>query len=209
VISGAGDPHRQELAMRALEEHLVREDARVLMLLTPPFDKTPRAGHQDTAGRSRERGQYTHGAIWSVIAFALLGDGDKAGALFSLLNPISHSATRADVRRYKTEPYAIAADVYSVAPHVGRGGWTWYTGSAAWMYRAGLEWILGFRVRGDFLEIDPCIPRSWPGFEISFFYGSARYEISVANPNGVSRGAPTRVPLVDDGAVHPVRIVLA
>ena len=212
VISGAADPERAALAMAAVDAQLIRPREQLALLFTPPFDKT---AHEPgyikgyPPGIRENGGQYTHGAIWSVIAFAMLGDGDKAAALFSLLNPITHSATRADVRRYKTEPYAIAADVYSVAPHVGRGGWTWYTGSAAWMYRAGLESILGFRVRGEILELDPCIPKGWPGFEISFFFGSARYEISVTNPNGVSRGAPTRVPLVDDGVVHPVRIVLA
>ena len=126
------------------------------------------------------------------------------------------------MRRYKVEPYAVAADVYSVAPHVGRGGWTWYTGSAGWMYRAGLEWILGFRVRGAFLELDPCVPKSWPGFEIAFRFRSSRYEISVSNPRRVSRGvshaeldgqplsgaAAVRVPLADDGSTHQVRVVL-
>ena len=112
-------------------------------------------------------GQYTHAAIWSVLAFAALGDGDKAGELFAILNPINHASTRAGVHRYKVEPYVAAADVYAEPPHVGRGGWTWYTGSAGWMYRAGIEWILGFRLRGTRLHIDPCIPRAWRGFEIA------------------------------------------
>jgi len=156
-----------------------------------------------------------------VIAFAALGEGDKAAELFSLLNPINHSSTRADVQRYRVEPYAVAADVYSVAPHVGRGGWTWYTGSAGWLYRAGIEAILGFRLQGAFLLLDPCIPKAWPGFEIVFSYRSARYEIAVENPQGVSRAVasaaldgkalpdgPARVPLADDGATHKVRVVL-
>jgi cyclic beta-1,2-glucan synthetase len=124
------------------------------------------------------------------------------------------------VQRYKVEPYAVAADVYSVAPHVGRGGWTWYTGSAAWLYRAGIENILGFRLQGEFLCIDPCIPKAWHGFEIVYKHRSARYEIAVENPRGVSRGVAlaeldgkaldgsARVPLADDGAVHKVRVVL-
>lgn len=166
-------------------------------------------------------GQYTHAAIWSVIAFALLGDGDKAGELFSMLNPINHASTRATVHRYKVEPYVASADVYSQPPHVGRGGWTWYTGSAGWMYRAGLEWILGFRVQGATLLVDPCVPKAWRGFEMVFRYHSARYEISVENPNGVTHGVTyaeldgtalpgnqARVDLADDGATHHVRVIL-
>jgi cyclic beta-1,2-glucan synthetase len=166
-------------------------------------------------------GQYTHAAIWSVIAFALLGDGDKAGELFSLLNPINHADARAAVHRYRVEPYVACADVYAEPPHVGRGGWTWYTGSAGWMYRAGLEWILGFRVRGATLLLDPCVPKAWFGYEITFRYRSARYDITVENPHSVSRGV-TRVeldgaalpgtrapiPLADDGTTHKVRVIL-
>ena len=157
-----------------------------------------------------------------MIAYALLGQGNKAWELFSLLNPINRTSTRADVHRYKVEPYVVAADVYSVAPHVGRGGWTWYTGSAGWMYRAGLEAILGFRVQGTSLLLTPCIPEIWPRFEIVFKYRSARYEILIENPTGVSGGvahaeldgeplpsAPeSRIPLVDDGNIHSLRLVL-
>jgi len=151
----------------------------------------------------------------------MLGDGDKAGELFSILNPINHANTRAGIHRYKVEPYVACADVYSMPPHVGRGGWTWYTGSAGWMYRAGLEWILGFRVRGKTLLIDPCIPGKWPGFEIVYRHGSTRYEIAVENPRSVSRGVssveldgkaltgrPAQIALADDGITHRVRIVL-
>jgi len=156
-----------------------------------------------------------------VIALAAIGQGDKSASLFSLVNPINRTSTRADVQRYKVEPYAVAADVYSVAPHLGRGGWTWYTGSAGWLYRAGIEGILGFRLQGAFLCLAPCIPKEWPGFGIVFKYRSARYEIAVENPQGVSRGVayaaldgktlpdgPTRVPLVDDGQAHEVRVIL-
>jgi cyclic beta-1,2-glucan synthetase len=166
-------------------------------------------------------GQYTHAAIWSLIAFAQLGDGDTAGELFSILNPINHSSTRSSVHRYKVEPYVIAADVYATAPHVGRGGWTWYSGAAGWMYRAGLEWILGFHVRGAALLLDPCVPKTWRGFEIVFRYRSARYDITVENPRGVSRGVSrieldgalldatdAGVGLVDDASIHRVRVVL-
>jgi cyclic beta-1,2-glucan synthetase len=126
--------------------------------------------------------QYTHAAAWSLLAFAALGQGNQCAALFSLLNPINHSSTRADVQRYKVEPYVVAADVYSVAPHVGRGGWTWYTGSAGWLYRAGIEGILGFRLQGEILFLAPCIPEGWPRFEIAFRHRSARYDILVENP---------------------------
>jgi cyclic beta-1,2-glucan synthetase len=196
----------------------------LVLLFTPPFDHSdvdPGYVKGYLPGVRENGGQYTHGAIWSVLAFAELGDGDKAGELFSILNPINHASTRAGVHRYKVEPYVMAADVYAEPPHVGRGGWTWYTGSAGWMYQAGAEWILGFRLRGTTLRIDPCIPRAWPGFEIDFRYHSARYEIVVENPHGVSRGVASMeldgheladgavsIPLADDRATHHVRVVL-
>jgi len=153
---------------------------------------------------------------------AELGEGDKAVSLFSLLNPINHARTRADVHRYKVEPYVVSADIYAAAPHVGRGGWTWYTGSAGWMQRAGIEGILGLRIRGTSLHLDPCIPKAWPGFGVVFRYRSARYEIQVQNPQGVSGdhiqlatldgealpGNEACIPLTDDGATHQIRIVL-
>jgi len=224
VISGAARPERARRAMAAVDAQLIRREERLALLFAPPFDRTsldPGYIKGYPPGIRENGGQYTHAAAWSVIAFAALGEGDKAFELFSLLNPINHASTRADVQRYKVEPYAVAADVYSVAPHVGRGGWTWYTGSAGWLYRAGLEGILGFRLQGAFLLLDPCIPKAWPGFEIAFKYRSARYEIAVENPRGVSRGVASasldgkvlpegsaRVPLADDGAVHEVRVVL-
>ena len=224
VISGAADPGRARRAMAAVDEQLVRRDEGLALLFTPPFDRTPLdpgyiKGYPP--GLRENGGQYTHAAAWSAIAFAALGEGEKAAGLFAMLNPINHASTRAGVQRYKVEPYAVAADVYSVAPHVGRGGWTWYTGSAGWLYRAGIESILGFRLRGASLLLDPCVPKDWPRFEIEFRYHAARYEIEVENPQGVSRGigrleldgkrlplGPARVPLVKDG-VHRVRVVLA
>ena len=224
VISGAASPERAAAAMASVDEYLVKRDDGLVLLFTPPFDHTPLdpgyiKGYPP--GIRENGGQYTHGALWSVIAFAMLGDGDKAGDLFSILNPIDHANTRAGIHRYKVEPYVVAADVYSMPPHVGRGGWTWYTGSAGWMYRAGLEWILGFRLRGKTLVIDPCIPRKWPGFEIVYRHGSTRYEIAVANPHNLSRGAssveldgkilpqrPAQIELADDGVTHRVRITL-
>ena len=201
VLSGAAERGRAVTAMAAVNERLVRRAEKLVLLFTPPFDRTARdpgyiKGYPP--GIRENGGQYTHGALWSVIAFAMLGDGDKAGELFSLLNPITHSSTRADIYRYKVEPYVVCADVYAEPSHVGRGGWTWYTGSAGWMYRAGLEWMLGFRLRGTTLVIDPCVPKSWPGFAIAFRHRSARYDIVVENPNGVSRGISR---IVVDGQV--------
>jgi cyclic beta-1,2-glucan synthetase len=191
VISGAADPERAARAMASLDRHLVRRDDGLVLLLTPPFDRTvPDPGYIQAypPGIRENGGQYTHAATWSVIAFAMLGDGDKAAEIFSILNPINRALTPADVLRYKVEPYVVAADVYSEPPHVGRGGWTWYTGSAAWMYRAGLEWMLGCRLRGATLYLDPCIPKHWPGFRVSLRFGATRYEIGVENPDGVNRG---------------------
>jgi cyclic beta-1,2-glucan synthetase len=223
VLSGAASPARARRAMAAMEEFLVRPGDGLVLLFTPPFDRSdvdPGYIKGYLPGVRENGGQYTHAAIWSVIAFAALGDGDKAGELFSILNPINHASTRAGVQRYKVEPYVMAADLYAEPPHVGRGGWTWYTASAGWMYQAGLEWILGFRLRGATLLLDPCIPRAWPRYEIDFRYHSARYLVVVENPQGVSRGVAATeldgqplargasVPLADDGATHRVRVVL-
>ena len=224
VISGAAEPARAARAMAAVEEYLVRRDQELILLFTPPFDRAPLdpgyiKGYPP--GIRENGGQYTHAAIWAVMAFAALGDGDKANELFSILNPINRASTRAGVHRYKVEPYVAVADVYAEYPHVGRGGWTWYTGSAGWMYRAGLEWLLGFRLRGAVLHLDPCIPRAWRRFDITFRYHASRYEIEVLNPNGATRGISTidvdgiprsivggSVPLTSDGATHRVRVVL-
>jgi cyclic beta-1,2-glucan synthetase len=223
VISAAADPARQARAMAAVDAYLVRRDDGLVLLFTPPFGDTALApgyikGY--VPGVRENGGQYTHAAIWSAMAFATLGDGDKAAELFAMLNPINHARSAAAVQRYKVEPYAIAADVYSEPPHVGRGGWTWYTGSAGWMYRAGLESLLGFRLRGPQLLIDPCIPQAWPGFEVTFRYRSARYDLVVENPREVSRGVSSvevdgvviasgsGITLADDRTTHRVRVVL-
>jgi len=228
VISKAADPARATRAMAAVEEQLILESSKLALLFTPPFDKTPlEPGYIKgyPPGIRENGGQYTHAATWSVFAFAGLGLGERAGQLFSMLNPINHARTRAQVHRYKVEPYVVAADIYSVPPHAGRGGWTWYTGSAGWLYRAGVEAILGLRVRGASLTVSPCIPRRWPRFEIVFRYRGARYEITVENPDGISCGVArveldgrespsaveagqARLTLADDGATHRVRIVL-
>jgi cyclic beta-1,2-glucan synthetase len=155
-----------------------------------------------------------------VLAFAMMGDGDRAGQAFRMLNPINHTRSRADVQKYKVEPYVLAGDVYSQPPHAGRGGWTWYTGSAGWLYRVALESILGFRLRGMMLTVDPCIPRAWANFSITFRYHSAIYKIRVENPSSVTRGVAlmnidgrlvagnTDIALSDDGAEHKILVVM-
>jgi len=224
VISGMGDPAHATAAMQAVDTELIRKHDGLALLFTPPFD----SGGLDAGyigayppGLRENGGQYTHAALWSVIAYAMLGDGDKAGALFSLLNPINHALTPDAVDRYRVEPYVVAADIYSEPPHVGHGGWTWYTGSAGWMYRAGLESILGFRPEAGWLRMDPCIPRDWPGFDIRYRHGTATYTIHVDNAAGVNRGiasatldgvaqnvTPFALALLDDGATHRLEIVL-
>jgi cyclic beta-1,2-glucan synthetase len=218
VISGAGAPGRQARAMASMEEHLVREDERMLVLLTPPFDRTPHdPGYiKGYLPGVRENGaQYTHAALWAVLATALRGQGDRAFELYQMLNPLTHARTPEAVERYRVEPYVVAADVYTAAGQVGRGGWTWYTGSASWMYRVGLESILGFTRRGDTLRMDPCVPESWPEIGIEYRFGTATYAITVLRPADVRRaGAEVRmdgrllddgsIPLRDDGARHEV-----
>jgi cyclic beta-1,2-glucan synthetase len=222
VISGAADPGRGARAMAAVDQHLVNRKDGLIRLLTPPFDRMPKdpgyiKGY--VPGIRENGGQYTHAAVWTVLAFAALGDGDKAGELFRLLNPVHRISSRANVQRYKVEPYVVAGDVYAEPPHVGRGGWTWYSGAAGWFYRAGVEWMLGFRLRGETLCVDPCIPRHWPGYSIQFRYHAAVYDIAVENPSHVARGVTlteldgqpligrNNIPLVVDGE-HHIRIVL-
>jgi cyclic beta-1,2-glucan synthetase len=218
VISGAGDPERQAMALRSLEEHLVRNDARLLMLLTPPFDESARdPGYiKGYLPGVRENGaQYTHAALWAVLATALRGDGNRAFQLYQMINPLTHADSPEGVATYKVEPYVVAADVYTAEGHLGRGGWTWYTGSASWMYRVGLEGILGFTQRGDTLLLDPCVPDSWPEYAIEYRHGKSTYQITVRHPAAMGLrparvtldGAVlegTGIPLRDDGVRHTV-----
>jgi cyclic beta-1,2-glucan synthetase len=223
VLSGAAEPARGARAMAAVDQHLVMRPEGLVLVLAPPFDKTdhdPGYIKGYLPGIRENGGQYTHAAAWAVLAFAALSDGDKAGELFRMLNPINRTASRATVQRYKVEPYVAAGDVYSEFPHVGRGGWTWYTGSAGWLYRGAIEWILGFRLRGTVLSIDPCIPRNWPSYSMRFSYHSTTYNIRVENPSGVSHGVNLiemdgktltnfpHIPLVDDGTEHRLRVVI-
>jgi cyclic beta-1,2-glucan synthetase len=222
VLSGVADADRARQAMSAVDEMLVRPAQGLVLLFTPPFDKGPlQPGYIKgyVPGIRENGGQYTHAATWVVEATALLGQGSQAVALFDLLNPINHTATPEAVARYKVEPYVVAADVYGVSPHVGRGGWTWYTGSAGWLYRAGLETILGFRLEGDRLRLEPCVPASWPGYEIAYRRGSTTYHIRVENPHGAERGVASAtldgrpcaggvIALTDDGGTHEAVVTL-
>jgi cyclic beta-1,2-glucan synthetase len=224
VLSGAGERGRAVRAMAAVERELVRPQDGLALLFTPPFDRTgldPGYIKGYPPGVRENGGQYTHAALWSVMAFAALQQGDAAAQLFSLINPINHARSRAGVQRYKVEPYVVAADVYSNPRHVGRGGWTWYSGSAGWMQRAGVESILGLRLQGGMLHLDPCIPKAWPRFTMTIHHGSASYQIEVENPDGAGRGIaaahlddavietrPLCVALADDGVTHRLRVRL-
>lgn len=222
VISEGGDKERIAEAMSALENYLVKRDEGLIKLLTPPFDEgdlEPGYIKSYVPGVRENGGQYTHAAAWVVMAFAKMGDGEKAMELFDLLNPINHSRTHIEYSRYKVEPYVMAADVYSVPPHTGRGGWTWYTGSAGWIYRVGFEYILGFKKRGETLEIDPCIPGKWTDFTIKYRYYDTDYIIEVKNPEGVNTGVKKvivdgkvcddgKVQLVNDKDTHKVEVYM-
>ncbi|MFU8857083.1 MAG: GH36-type glycosyl hydrolase domain-containing protein [Deferrisomatales bacterium] len=218
VLSEAGDPVRAGEAMDAVAERLVRPEDGLVLLLTPPFDTTSRdpgyiKGYPP--GIRENGGQYTHAALWTVWAFARLGQGSRAGELLRLLNPIYHADTPGKAALYKVEPYVVAADVYGIDPHVGRGGWTWYTGSAGWMYRLGVEALLGLRRRGDRLFLEPCIPADWRSFEITYREGDTTYRFEVQNPSGVEQGVAEllldgeprldrSIPLLQDGREHGV-----
>jgi cyclic beta-1,2-glucan synthetase len=226
MISGHGDPDRALQALDAVEDQLVQREEKLIRLLTPPFDRMPHdpgyiKGY--VPGVRENGGQYTHAAIWVVLGYLLAGDGDEARGLLELINPINHALTREDADLYRVEPYVVAADVYGAEPHVGRGGWTWYTGSASWFYRLVVEHQLGLRVIARdgirHLQIDPCIPKSWNGFEMSYRFGETEYRISVKNPRRVNRGVAhveldgrrlddDLVPLADDGVAHVVVVRL-
>jgi cyclic beta-1,2-glucan synthetase len=222
VLSGAVPLRFAERAMDAVRTSLFARGSETVLLLNPPFDHSA----QDPGyikgyppGVRENGGQYTHAAVWVVMALARLGSGDEAAEFFHMLNPVNHARTAADVYRYKTEPYVMAGDVYARSPHAGRGGWSWYTGSAGWMYRAGIESILGLRRRGETFIVDPCIPSSWPEYRMTWRFLESRYEITVSNPMRKCRGVAkatldgvcvnaSAIPLVNDGRTHEVQVVL-
>ncbi|NNN06057.1 MAG: carbohydrate-binding protein, partial [Elusimicrobia bacterium] len=222
VLSGAAPSRLSQRAMDSARARLVRRGAHLVLLLDPPFDRSaqnPGYIKGYPPGIRENGGQYTHAAAWLVMALAKLGGGDEAGELFHMINPINRARTLAEAERYKGEPYVLAGDVLAHPAHIGRAGWTWYTGSAGWMYRAGLESILGLRRRGDVFSMDPCIPASWPSFSVRWSLGRSRYEISVMNPERLCRGVltaeldgsaadPRAISIFDDGGVHRVRLTL-
>jgi cellobiose phosphorylase len=219
VLSGAGDPARSRTAMAEVDRRLVRRDHSLIQVLDPPFDKSalnPGYIKGYVPGVRENGGQYTHGAIWAVMAFAALGDSRRAWELFDMINPVHHASSKAAIATYKVEPYVIAADVYAVAPHTGRGGWTWYTGSAGWLYRLILESLLGLRREADTLHFAPCPPADWDEFKVHYRHRKTLYHITVrqtrAHDNrsrvtvdGIER-SDNSIPLVDDGAEHAVEI---
>jgi cellobiose phosphorylase len=219
VLSGAGTPERTELAMQSVDRRLVRSDERLILLLDPPFDKSPlNPGYIKgyVPGVRENGGQYTHGAVWTVMATAAMGNSERAWELFSMINPISHGATPADIAKYRVEPYVVAADVYGVQPHTGRGGWTWYTGSAGWMYRLIVESLIGLHLEVDKLRISPCLPADWTEFQIHYRYRQTFYHITIHNRGGGTSDyrltldgielTSDFVPLVDDGREHNVKV---
>ena len=224
VLSEGANPARAAHAMAAVAEHLVRPEAEQLLLFAPPFTSSePNPGYIQAypPGIRENGGQYTHGAIWSLMAWARLGEGDRAKALFDFFSPLQHSRDAAHVLKYKLEPYAVAADIYAAPGAVGRGGWSWYTGAAGWLYRAGLEAILGICRQGNELLIRPCIPRSWRRFDVDYRYGRALYHITVTNPFGVTCGIshaeldhvtilrpPLRIKLLEEPGEHTIRVVM-
>jgi cellobiose phosphorylase len=222
VLSGVGDPERDRQAMQAVNEHLVREADRLVMLLDPPFDGDsldPGYLQGYLPGVRENGGQYTHAATWVVQAATRLGQGERAHKLMQILNPVLHAQDPSGVECYKVEPYVVAGDVYSHAPHMGRGGWTWYTGSAGWFYRVIVESILGLERVGDRLQFRPCVPRDWSHFEITYRNRSTTYSIKIENPGHAESGVAAvwldnaRQPgnglrLTDDGQNHQVRVVM-
>ena len=218
VLSGAGDRDRTRRALDALDRHLVRPEANLIALLAPPFDhpeRDPGYIRGYVPGVRENGGQYTHAAVWAAMAFAQAGRSERAWALFEMINPVRHGDTAAAIATYRVEPYVMAADVLAVAPHVGRGGWTWYTGAAAWMYRLVIESLLGIRREGTQLRLAPSMPAAWPSFTARYRFGSSTYEIAVRRGPGAQvflDGLPQpddRIALVDDGGTHRVDVVLA
>ena len=219
VLSGAGDPERSRLAMEAVDRRLVRRDHGLVQLLDPPFDtSTLNPGYIKgyVPGVRENGGQYTHGAIWAAMAFASLGDARRAWELLAMINPVNHAGSPEAIATYKVEPYVVAADVYAVRPHAGQGGWTWYTGSAGWLYRLILESLLGLRLEGDKLRFAPCLPADWKGFTMHYRYRETVYHIAIQSMAAVAGQAGVMVdgveqrdqsiPLVDDRREHSVEV---
>ncbi len=222
VISGMGDPERAKIALKSVDEHLIKQKEKIVLLLTPAFDVTPLdpgyiKGYPP--GIRENGGQYTHGSLWVPLAFARIGEIDKAVDILKMMNPIMHAQNPDEVNHYKVEPYAGAGDVYSAEGKMGRGGWTWYSGSMGWMYRIWLEEIFGFQIRGNTLILNPKLPKSWPSAKINYQYHTSQYQISIENSNEAGKNncvidldgqrlVDREVPLVDDGQTHQINVIL-
>ncbi len=226
VLSGTGDPIRARQAMAAVEQHLVRRGAGLVQLLDPPFDQSmldPGYIRGYVPGVRENGGQYTHSAVWAAMAFAALGDRERAWDLLTLINPVNHALNPADVARYKVEPYVVSADIYALEPHTGRGGWSWYTGSAGWLYRLIVESLLGLQRQGDRLRLKPCLPKDWPGYTVHYRYQTTAYHIEIRQQHvsslslddaqtiievdGIRQVEPS-IPLHDDQRDHQVTVLL-
>ena len=222
IISNAGDNDKKYISIESLENHLVDKESGIIKLLDPPFEKSklePGYIKAYLPGTRENGGQYTHGAIWAIIAEAMLGFGNKATELFRMINPIEHSRTKEAVQKYKVEPYVVAADIYGQKNLAGRGGWTWYTGSSSWMYEAGIKYILGLNIQNKVLTINPCIPNDWKAYKIRYKYGNSIYNIKVNNLNNKCSGIEKmllngekvenkKIYLQDDGKVYNVEIIM-
>jgi cellobiose phosphorylase len=222
VLSGAGDREHSRMAMEAVDKYLVRRADSLIQLLDPPFDKSnlnPGYIKGYVPGVRENGGQYTHAAIWAAMAFASLGDSRRAWELLAMINPVNHGKSAEGIEKYKVEPYVVAADVYAVSPHTGRGGWTWYTGSAAWMYRLIMESLLGIILEGDKLSFEPCLPADWDGFTVHYRFRETIYQIRIIQKKAGEKEAMTvsldgvvqqgnAIKLVDDGQEHVVEAVV-
>ena len=191
IISNVGDNDKKYISMESLENHLVDRENGIIKLLDPPFEKgklNPGYIKAYLPGVRENGGQYTHSSCWVIIAESILGFGDKALEYYRMINPIEHSRTKEASNKYKVEPYVIPADIYGAGNLAGRGGWTWYTGSASWYYMAGIEYILGFKIKNNTIKINPCIPKDWKEYEIKYRYENAIYNIKIKNPEGKNKG---------------------
>lgn len=222
IISNAADNDKKYISMESLENHLIDKENGIIKLLDPPFNKTkiqPGYIKAYLPGVRENGGQYTHAAMWTIIALTKLGFGDKALEYYRMINPIEHSRTKEAANKYKAEPFSIPADVYGAGNLTGRGGWTWYTGSSSWFLGAGLEYILGLKIKNNVLKIEPCIPSKWKEYSIRYRYNTSIYNIKVLNPNGKENGVEKfilngneveekEVKLIDNGEFHNIEIYM-
>ena len=222
TISYAGDNDKKYISMESLEKHLIDRENGIIKLLDPPFEKSklePGYIKSYLPGTRENGGQYTHGAIWAIIAETMLGFGEKATEYFRMINPIEHSRTKEEGLKYKVEPYVISADVYGAYNLAGRGGWTWYTGSSSWMYEAGIKYILGLNIEENTLKLNPCIPSNWPEYSIRYKFGESIYNIKISNPNHKNTGISSmklngedvetkEIKLVKTGGIYNVEAII-